>query len=130
MENVAGRKPNTTLGNPAMGEGQTYVIIGGGAAGNSCAETLRRQGFLGKILLYTEENFIPYNRVALSKNVKADANNISLRTNEFYEEKEIEIIKGTKVMAINDSAKLIVTPSGPCHYDKLCIATGAKAKIP
>ena len=65
---------------------RTFVIIGAGAAGGLWAETLRRNGFRGTIKMITEENFTPYNRVGLSKNVKADANNMSLRANDFYDE--------------------------------------------
>ena len=45
---------------------QRFVIIGGGAAGQACAETLRKNEFTGEILILTNENINPYDRVTLS----------------------------------------------------------------
>lgn len=45
----------------------TFLIIGGGPAGFQCAETLRYEGFNGKIVLITAEDAHPYDRTKLSK---------------------------------------------------------------
>ena len=46
-----------------------FLIIGGGPAGQSCAESLRQAGFEGEITIVTKENYLPYNRTVLSKNI-------------------------------------------------------------
>jgi 3-phenylpropionate/trans-cinnamate dioxygenase ferredoxin reductase subunit len=46
---------------------QTFVIVGGGLAGAKAAETLRSEGFGGRLLLLGEEAERPYERPPLSK---------------------------------------------------------------
>ena len=46
---------------------RTFVIIGTGAAGNAAAQTLREDGFKGRIVMITHENRLPYDRPQLSK---------------------------------------------------------------
>ena len=45
-----------------------YVIIGGSLAGSHAAQAIRENDKNGSILLITDENRIPYDRVPLSKN--------------------------------------------------------------
>jgi NADPH-dependent 2,4-dienoyl-CoA reductase/sulfur reductase-like enzyme len=44
-----------------------FVIVGGGLAGVTAAETLRNEGAQGRILLLTQETYLPYQRPPLSK---------------------------------------------------------------
>jgi hypothetical protein len=53
-----------------------YVIIGGGAAAQTTAETLRRGGFEGRVTLLSNEDQLPYGRTALSKNTQVDASQL------------------------------------------------------
>src|SRR5690606_34961118 len=46
---------------------QTFVIIGGGAAGSAAAEMLRRAHFAGKIILLSAVPTVPVDRPNLSK---------------------------------------------------------------
>ncbi len=44
-----------------------FLIIGGGPAGLSAAETLRQSGYKGKITILSKESNLPYDRTILSK---------------------------------------------------------------
>lgn len=46
---------------------RNFVIIGAGAAGLTCAETLRSSGYSGKITLINGEKTLPYDRTFLTK---------------------------------------------------------------
>ena len=46
---------------------QTHVIVGANIAGDSAAQTLRKEGFDGRIILTGKEPDRPYDRPPLSK---------------------------------------------------------------
>lgn len=56
-----------------------------GPAGTCCAEKLRQEGFDGRLIMITKENYLPYDRTKLSKALNADVNSILLRSQEFYD---------------------------------------------
>jgi NADPH-dependent 2,4-dienoyl-CoA reductase/sulfur reductase-like enzyme len=63
-----------------LNDKRNYVIIGGGAAGLNCAETLRQSGFTGKITLVSAEKVLPYDRTLLTKTLPfGDAKKFVLR---------------------------------------------------
>ena len=55
-----------------------------GAAGHSCAETLRQEGFTGRVIIVTKDEYLPYDRTKLSKAMNLEAKLLSLRSNEYY----------------------------------------------
>ncbi len=113
-------------------DNKQFVIIGGGAAGYSAAQTLRENGFKGRIILITQEDLEPYDRPNLSKDYLAgDAEEswIPLRSNDFYEKYDIEIMLNKKVTNINFSNKSINLADGEnLNYNKLLLATGSEAR--
>lgn len=58
------------------------IIIG--PAGTCCVETLRQEGFDGRVILITKDNHLPYDRTKLSKALNSEPNNIALRSQQFY----------------------------------------------
>ena len=56
--------------NPASGP-SSVLIIGAGAAGNACAEMLRREGYRGPVTLVDGDRDAPYDRPNLSKDFLA-----------------------------------------------------------
>jgi apoptosis-inducing factor 3 len=92
---------------------QKFVIIGGGPAALSCAETLRQAGFTGEICIFSDEDILPYDRSQLSKNSSLnDFKSILLRDESFLNEYDIEVIKNSKVIAINNTEKSIKLSNG------------------
>lgn len=112
-------------------DGRVFIIIGTGAAGNAAAETLRQDGFEGRIMMITRENHLPYDRPPLSKTYLADdSKSVSLlRSQEFYAEHNIEILTGREVTSVNAQAKQVALEDGAqLHYDKLLVASGGLAQ--
>jgi NADPH-dependent 2,4-dienoyl-CoA reductase/sulfur reductase-like enzyme/nitrite reductase/ring-hydroxylating ferredoxin subunit len=107
---------------------RTFVIIGGGAAGYTAAQTLREDGFNGRIVMITPEDRPPYDRPNLSKDYMqgtADPAWMPLRPDDFYKEHAIEIVSGEKVKRITANEKQLSLESGrTLEFDKLLVATG------
>ncbi|MEJ2722242.1 MAG: FAD-dependent oxidoreductase, partial [bacterium] len=107
---------------------RTFVIVGAGAAGNAAAQSLRENGFAGRILLITKENRGPYDRPNLSKAYlqgEAPQEWLPLRSDEFYEKHGIELILGRRVTGIDRERHVVYVGSDePIEYDLLLLATG------
>jgi NADPH-dependent 2,4-dienoyl-CoA reductase/sulfur reductase-like enzyme len=105
---------------------RSVVIVGAGLAGSRCAETLRAEGFDGRILLVGDEPLPPYERPALSKEFLAGrSEGIELRSREHWDEREIELVLGHRVERLDLAAR---TYEGGPPADALVIATGARAR--
>ena len=104
---------------------RTVVIVGAGLAGSRCAETLRSEGFDGRIVVFGEEPHAPYERPALSKELLAGkVDRIELRPSESWEERGIELVLGRRVEEIDVSQRTVEGIS----WDALVLATGARAR--
>lgn len=107
----------------------TIVVIGGGPSGAICAETLRQEGFTGRIVLVCRENCLPYDRVKLSKAMDITIGKIEYRNNGFYEEYGIETMVGVSATNVNSNEKTVTLDNGfIIKFSKLYIATGSTAK--
>ena len=105
---------------------RSVVIVGAGLAGSRCAETLRAQGYDGRVVLVGEEPVAPYERPALSKEHLAGARTtVELRAPEFWAERRIELVLGRRIDAIDFDGR----SAGPgLEWDTLVLATGARAR--
>jgi apoptosis-inducing factor 3 len=107
----------------------SIVILGGGAAGHSAAEVLRREGFGGRITLLSADPSPPCDRPNLSKDYlagNAPEEWMPLRPPEFFEEHKIDLVLGTRATAIDVANKRVIVEGGKAFtYDALLLATGA-----
>jgi 3-phenylpropionate/trans-cinnamate dioxygenase ferredoxin reductase component len=104
----------------------SVVVIGAGLAGSRCAETLRAEGFDGRIVLVGEEATPPYERPALSKEFLAGAKDgVELRPREFWAERDIELVLGRRIESVD---LLHRTAGDGLDWDALVIATGSRAR--
>jgi 3-phenylpropionate/trans-cinnamate dioxygenase ferredoxin reductase subunit len=115
-----------------MSAEQTYVIAGASLAGAKAAETLRAEGFDGRIVLVGAEDERPYERPPLSKEYlrgEAGREKVYVHDEGFYEEQEIELRLGRRALALDLSGSELALDGGDrLRYDKLLLATGAEPR--
>lgn len=108
------------------------VIVGAGQAGGRAAETLRSEGFTGRITLIGDEVERPYERPSLSKEMLLDtsAETIAwLHEPDFYAEQDIALKLGVAVVSIDRDARRVVLSDGTnVDYGVLLLATGARVR--
>ena len=113
-------------------DGRTLVIVGAGAAGNMAAQTLREDGYEGRLLMITQEKRLPYDRPNLSKGYLAGAagpDSLPLRSEDFYRSHDIEVLLGKQVAEVDAAAKAVTFADGEVlSYHALLLATGGKAR--
>jgi len=114
----------------AGGAPGSVVILGGGAAGNAAAETLRNEGYSGRITMLSADESAPYDRPNLSKDYlagNAPEDWIPLRSPEFYKDHGIELQLRARAIAIDAKNREVQLEDGSRHrYDALLLATGAE----
>ncbi|XP_076293975.1 apoptosis-inducing factor 3 isoform X2 [Lasioglossum baleicum] len=109
----------------------TVVIVGGGPAGATCAETLRQENFTGNIVMVCREHVVPYDRVKVSKALDFDVELSVLRPLSFYKNHGIEVKLGTVATGLNTDEKVIqLSHHEKLHYNYLFICTGSKPRMP
>jgi NADPH-dependent 2,4-dienoyl-CoA reductase/sulfur reductase-like enzyme len=108
---------------------QNFVIVGAGLAGATAAETLRDEGFEGRVHLIGAETHHPYIRPPLSKDFLAGAaerDSVFVQPLEWYREHDIDLVLGTEVTHLDISGQRIVLDSGTSiDYDAVLLATGS-----
>lgn len=102
-----------------------FVVVGAGPGGAMCAETLRKEGFTGKILLVGKESHLAYDRPKLSKALSIQTDKILLRNHDFYKQNDIEVLLSTEVVDLDASTKTIKLSNGTTlQYDAAFVSTG------
>lgn len=108
------------------------IIVGTGHAGAQAAVALRQQGFTRSILMIGEEQHLPYERPPLSKEYfsgEKGFERILLRPEQFWQDKQIDLQLGQRVMQIDAQSHRILTHQDhEYHYGKLIWATGGKPR--
>ncbi|MET7676635.1 NAD(P)/FAD-dependent oxidoreductase [Streptomyces seoulensis] len=112
---------------------QTFVIVGGGLAGAKAAETLRAEGFTGRVILICDELDHPYERPPLSKGHllgKEERDSVFVHEPAWYARNDIELHLGQTVDAIDRAARTVrLGDDGTLiRYDKLLLVTGAEPR--
>ncbi|WP_411096404.1 NAD(P)/FAD-dependent oxidoreductase [Streptomyces sp. 020-2-3H-GM] len=111
---------------------QTFVIVGAGLAGAKAAETLRAEGFTGRVILIGDERDHPYERPPLSKGYlvgKAERDSVFTHERPWYAGADIELHLGQPVTALDRYARTVQLGDGTViHYDKLLLATGSEPR--
>jgi 3-phenylpropionate/trans-cinnamate dioxygenase ferredoxin reductase subunit len=104
------------------------IIVGTGHGGAQAAIALRQHGFEGSILMVGRDPELPYERPPLSKEYLArdkPFERILVRPEQFWVERDIALMPGEFVTAIDPAAhSLALASGGSLTYGKLIWATG------
>ena len=124
------RTPQMTRRN--LSDERLFIIVGGGAAGYTAAQTLREDGFTGRLLLITRENHLPYDRPNLSKEYlqgNAEPGWLPLRSDDFFAQHHIEVISGREIKHIDAIQRTIrFADDETLVCDELLLATGGEPR--
>ena len=106
----------------------TIVIVGGGQAGTQAVDTLRREGFVGRLVLVSDEHELPYQRPPLSKKYLSGdmpADRLLFRHRAFYEQHNVELMLGAGAIRVDRSARSVALSNGEAvAYDRLLLCVG------
>lgn len=115
-----------------MSAKQTMVIVGASLAGAKAAETLREEGFDGRVVLIGDEPERPYERPPLSKDyLRGDAERATVYVHDegFYAAQDIELRTSCHADAIDVRSNEIVLRTGErLSYDRLLLTVGAEPR--
>ncbi|GAA3750942.1 FAD/NAD(P)-binding oxidoreductase [Streptomyces tremellae] len=104
------------------------VVVGAGAAGLSAAETLRREGYAGRLTFVGDEQAEPYDRPPLSKQLLSgdwDAGRLALRPRAALRGLDARWLLGHRATALDTAARTLTLGGGAVlHWDGLVVATG------
>jgi len=98
-----------------MSSDTTFVIVGAGLAAAKAAETLRAEGFDGRLLLFGDEAERPYERPPLSKGYlrgETGRDSLYLHQDGFYAAHDIELHTSTPVRSIDPAGRRLELASG------------------
>src|SRR5215216_5243859 len=111
---------------------RTHIIVGASLAGAKAAETLRQEGFDGRIVLVGTEDVRPYERPPLSKDYargEVGREKVYVHDEGFYSEHDIELRLGTTAVDLNASSKELTLDDGVrLRFDRLLLATGSEPR--
>lgn len=108
-----------------------YLIIGGGVAGTTAAETIRGIDATSTIAIISDEPHRLYSRVLLphyTKDKVAESQTF-LREAANYDARQITLLVSCRVEALQDSKTVVTDRYGSIEFGKLLIATGGRPRI-
>jgi 3-phenylpropionate/trans-cinnamate dioxygenase ferredoxin reductase subunit len=115
-----------------MTSDQTHIIVGASLAGAKAAETLREEGFAGRVVLVGTEGERPYERPPLSKDYlrgEVGREKVYVHDEDFYSEHDIELRLGTTAIDLDTSSNELTLDDGDrLSYDRLLLATGSEPR--
>lgn len=109
-----------------------YVIIGNGAAGATAAQTIRQHDPAGEIIILTAEPYPMYSRPGLAYVLikEVPVQQIMARSLDWYEELGINLVLSKAVKLDVQQQTVLLEDGRSLNYDRLLIATGARATPP
>jgi len=110
---------------------ERIAIVGASLAGLRAAESLRRLGYDGELVLVGAEKHLPYDRPPLSKEIlqgRWDVDRIGLRRQP-YQDLALDLRLGVRATGLDLAARALVLGDGARErFDALVLATGSSAR--
>lgn len=109
------------------------VIIGGGVAGVSAAESLRKSSPGSKITIICNEPRLPYYRLNLTRYLAGEISkdSLALHDEKWYQDNDIELFTDVEVDNIELDKKSILLGDGrKIPYSKIIMTTGSHPFVP
>jgi 3-phenylpropionate/trans-cinnamate dioxygenase ferredoxin reductase subunit len=111
---------------------ETVIIVGASHAGAQAIDSLRREGFKGRIVLVGDESYLPYQRPPLSKKYllgELPIERLAIRAATFYEQHQVDKRLNTRATRIDPAQKLLRLGDGSeLSYDKLILCVGSRVR--
>ncbi|MFC6718243.1 FAD-dependent oxidoreductase [Natrialbaceae archaeon GCM10025810] len=120
----------------------TFVVVGGDAAGMSAASKAKRDDPDLEVVVFEKGEWVSYGACGLPYYVKGEIQSlealVSVTPEEFREERDIDLRTGHEVVSIDPDERTVTaeavsdgdSESVVQPYDRLLIATGAEAVVP
>lgn len=117
-----------------MAGSTSFVIVGGGLAAAKAVEALRDNNFDGHIVVFADEEQLPYERPPLSKEYlagKKSLTDFTVRNSDWYRDNNVDLRLGTRVSDLDAAGHTVGLADGTTvGYDKLLLATGSASRRP
>ncbi|WP_202033237.1 FAD-dependent oxidoreductase [Nocardioides sp. WS12] len=109
------------------------VIVGASAAGLAAAETVRREGFEGSLVMIGDESHLPYDRPPLSKQIlkrEWTSDRLALRARPDVDALAADWRLGVPALGLDLVDRSVVLGDGSkAHFDGLIVATGVRPRL-
>ena len=113
-----------------LGSRSSVVVVGASTAGVAAVETLRADGYTGRLVLADKQLDRPYYRPALSKEYltgELTADEICTLSDARSRELGIDLMLGSRASSLDCAKQTITLGDEQLSYDGLLIATSARA---
>jgi 3-phenylpropionate/trans-cinnamate dioxygenase ferredoxin reductase subunit len=110
---------------------RTFVIVGAGLTGGAAVQTLREEGFDGRIVLIGDEAHLPYERPPLSKEYlrgEQEREELFVRPPSWFEENDIELRVGERATALDPDGPAVELDDERIEADAVLLATGGRPR--
>jgi len=117
---------------------ETFVVVGGDAAGMSAASKAKRDDPDLEVVVFEKGEWVSYGACGLPYYVKGEIQSledlVSVTPEQFREQRDIDLRTGHEVVDIDPEARTVTAESADGEvvqgYDHLLVATGAEAVLP
>ncbi len=110
------------------------VIVGAGLSGGNVAVGLREEGFEGEVVVLGDEPGLPFGRPPLSKTYLRDEEDLSgwfVQPGDWYAQHDVTLRTGARAVRVDASGgRVVLADDGEIACDRLCVATGCRARRP